>query len=384
VGKMGFEEFLKMNGKKFIDVVKILPEVLPSGKKILWKEVEDGKIEIFVDKHSAKGGNAKPIKIKRFIEINEDLFLLFGLWMGDGIRKEWGSEKVFGFSNTEISLHKLFLNLSASCLSIKPEKFSCILSLPENNEELDKKLKLKISSFLEIPLKNFWNSRINPTRNLVGVDVKINSRLLSFLMHLILEKVKVIALKNEFFSAKMLQGIIASEANIHVRSDSGRLGEISIAAEGEEKREFIRRLLLNLKINPSKDKTIEHQQSVLIHGLSNFKKVKERNLVNLHPKKLEDFEKGLKGFKMEQSRKGECRLKVLQLLAEAPRTRQELGKLLNRSPNTIKTEALFILEKQGLVERGEINNKHRVWKITQKGLDILNSNNPLEELRNRK
>jgi hypothetical protein len=69
------------------------------------------------------------------------------------------------------------------------------------------------------------------------------------------------------------------------------------------------------------------------------------------------------------------------LLAEKPRTRQELGKLLNRSPATIKTEALYILENQGFVKRGGLNSKSRIWEITERGLEILKDEKALEKLR---
>ncbi|MEM5773058.1 MAG: winged helix-turn-helix domain-containing protein [Candidatus Aenigmatarchaeota archaeon] len=355
---------------------------MPSGKKILWKQIDSEKIEVSVDKNSARGGNAKPIIIKRFIEINEDLFQLLGLWFGDGIRKQWGRENVFGFSNTEIELTKTFLSLSKICLSIPSEQYNCILSLQLSLKDVDEELNSKISRELNIPLENFWRSRINPTRNLLGIDVKINSRLLGFIMTNLSSQTIKLAIGNKSYASRVLQGIIASEANVSVRKE-GRLGEISIAAEGENKRNFIRSLLLTLGIKPNKDKTIENQESVCLTGLSNFKIVKEWGLVDLNPTKLKNFEKGLNGFKVEQSRKGELRLKVLQLLAKKSRTRQELGKLLERSPATIKTEALYILEKQGLVEREGIINKARLWKITEKGLNLLRENRALEKLRSR-
>ena len=92
---------VEKDGNKFVDVVKLLPDSLPSGKKILWREVAQERIEISVDKSSAKGGNAKTLKIKRFIEINEDLFKLFGLRFGDGIKKQ-AEENTLGFSNTNL------------------------------------------------------------------------------------------------------------------------------------------------------------------------------------------------------------------------------------------------------------------------------------------
>lgn len=366
--------------EEFIDIVKLLPESLPSGKKILWKELENGVIEVSVDKNSARGGNASPIRIKRFIEINEELFQLLGLWFGDGIKRQWGSENAFGFSNTELALHKIFLNLVDKSLGIKSTQFNCILSLITDKDPV-KELENKVSKELNIPLKNFWNARINPTRNLIGVDVKINSRLLSLVMHIILDKLEQLAVKNKIFSSKILQGIIASEANVHVRSDSGRLGEILIAAEGEDKRNFIRQLLLTLEIFPSKDKTIEHQESVLIHGLSNFRKVKEWNLIALHPKKFEVFELGIKGFKKKEFRKGEGKFLTLKILAEqGPKRAIEIAKILNRSFFTILNESLLLLEKQGFVDR-ERSSREVFWKITEKGRKILESGNPLEKLK---
>jgi DNA-binding MarR family transcriptional regulator len=177
----------------------------------------------------------------------------------------------------------------------------------------------------------------------------------------------------------MLEGIIASEGNVHVRSDSGRLGEISIAAKDEDKRKFIRELLLNLGIQPSKDKTISQQEAVLIHGLSNFRKVDEWNLVSLHPKKFADFKRGLNGFKKEEFRKGEGKLKILMLLKDGKKTVLELTNLLNRKRRTI-SKSLAELERKGLVKR-ERSSRKIFWIITDEGRKILEVENPLKMLR---
>jgi len=261
---------VERNGKRFMDVVKILPKALPSEKSILWRDWGNGLIEISSDKNSSRGGTPRPIIIKRIIEVDEESAQLFGLWFGDGIRIQWGSRNVFGFSNIEIALHKTFLKLSNDYLSVNSNEFHCSLSLPIFLQNSAQKLENKISKELDIPIENFWKSRINPTRNSLGIDVKINSRLLGFVMHLVLDEFKRTAVKDDNLAIGMLKGIIASEANVHVRRE-GRLGEISIGAEEENERYFIRQLLLKLKIQPNKDKTIEHQGCVLIHGLSNFK-----------------------------------------------------------------------------------------------------------------
>jgi DNA-binding HxlR family transcriptional regulator len=384
VGKMGFEEFLKMNGKKFIDVVKILPEVLPSGKKILWKEVEDGKIEIFVDKHSAKGGNAKPIKIKRFIEINELLFEGLGLRFGDGIKLQGGVNRVFGFSNINLELHKHFLKFAKECFGIDSTQFRVAITIPPKLVNKVEEIELNVSKQLNIPKENFFKTRILDKRNHPIVDIKITSALLALVLSRIFDNLQPILFLEELFCASVLRGIIASEANISLDAKTRKLGDILIAAKEKNKRDFIRQLLEKIKIVPDRDKEIRGMEGVLITGLSNFKIMDKFDLCVLHPEKHKNFKIGISNFKVEQSRKGEGRLLVLQHLANGPKTRQELGKLLNRSPDTIKTEALLILEKQGLVERAEFNSKSRLWKITEKGMELLKHPNALEILRSKK
>lgn len=96
--------------KQILDVLTILPEKLPCGYRILWKEISNGKIEIYVDKKGFEGGSkAKAINIKRLILIDELFFEGMGLWFGDGLKISEGINKIFGFSNTQIELHEHFL-----------------------------------------------------------------------------------------------------------------------------------------------------------------------------------------------------------------------------------------------------------------------------------
>ncbi|MEM5879356.1 MAG: hypothetical protein QXU74_02580 [Candidatus Aenigmatarchaeota archaeon] len=366
-----------------MDVVKLLPANLPSGKKILWKQIDSEKIEVSVDKNSARGGNAKPIVIKRFIEINELLFEGLGLRFGDGIKLQAGENRIFGFSNTNLELVKYFLKFAKECFGIESYHFRVALTIPpklkNNLEEIEK----NISKDFNIPRKNFFKSRILGQTNYPIVNLSISSRLLAMVILWVYENLKEILFSNSRFCAAFLRGVIASEGNISFGYKSQRLGDITIGAKEKSERDLIRQLLLKLQIVPDRDKEIRGQECVLITGLSNFKIMDKWNLCSLQSIKQRDFKIGLSNFKVEQSRKGELRLKVLQLLSEKSRSRQELGKLLNRSPATIKTEALYVLEKQGLVERGEIENKTRLWKITERGLNLLKDEEALEKLKSR-
>lgn len=373
---------VEKNGKQFADVVKLLPDALPSGKRILWTKVDEEKIEISVDKHSARGGNAKSTIIKRFIEINTDLFLLLGLWFGDGNRLRDGEWRAFGFSNTCLDIHKLFLILADDCLSIGRREFFCVISMPSEFKNMMFNIQNVVSQKLDIRKESFWNTTINESRNFVHIDTRINSTLLSRTMKILNDNLKQTILENEKFCISMLQGIIASEGNIHVRSDFGRLGEILIAAEGEDKREFIRNMLIKIGIQPSKDKTIEHQESVLIHGLSNFRKVKELSLVIIHPTKHRDLEIGLQGFTKEEFKKGEGKLLILQSLEKGPKRAVELSKELDRTQKAINW-TMNKLQKRDLVDCFR-NSKNIFWKLTDTGISLLKNDVSFEELKSNK
>jgi DNA-binding HxlR family transcriptional regulator len=381
-GESECKDFIvEVNGEKLIDVIKILPPALPNDRKIIYENLGDGLVKISAEKHSIHGGvPPKPIIIKRFIEVNENLFQLLGLWFGDGIKKQ-GERNTFGFSNAEMSLHNKFLELSNEVFGLERSQFKCVIQLPKEHFKCEELIRKEVSETLQIPLENFWKSKISLVRNTIGIDIRNDSRIWGILLPSLFEKVKDIMFRNKAFAAATLQGIIASEANVYVRK-CGRLGEILIAAKGEEKRNFIRRLLVTLEILPSKDKTIDNQESILIHGLSNFKKVKEWNLVSLHPKKLSDFERGMKGFKKEEFKKGEGKFLTLKLLAESgPKRAIEITKILNRSFFTVINASLLQLERMNLVKRKRCGRKV-FWEITDKGMEILKCKNSLEILRN--
>lgn len=370
---------VERDGKQFVDVVKLLPHSIPSGKIILWRGIDEERVEISVDKSSARGGNAKAVVIKRFVEINEDLFELFGLRMGDGIRKQ-AEENTLGFSNTNLDLIKEFLRVVKIAFGIDSFQFKCGVQLTSQLAKNVDSIEKNISTVLKIPLDNFWNPRINEKRNTAGIDIRNDSRLWGIILNGLLDNVIMkFVFENKSFSAKVLQGIIASEANIFVRKE-GRLSDIMIAAEGEDKRNFIRQLLLLLDVQPNKDKTIPGNEGTCINGLSNFRKMKEWNLVDLQPNKLTDFERGLQGFKKEEFRKGEGKLLILQSLRESSKRAFELSKELDRTQKAINW-TMNKLEKKGLVENFRIS-RNIFWKLTEDGSKLINNGVTLEKLKN--
>lgn len=133
------------------------------------------------------------------------------------------------------------------------------------------------------------------------------------------------------FSAAILRGITASEANVHLTPKESRLGEITIAGKEKDERLFIRKLLENLGIIPDRDKEIRGMECVLVTGLSNFKIFKLWELCKLHPQKCKDFNEGITNFKKEEFRKGEGKLLILKSLKEKSKRAFELSKELNRT-----------------------------------------------------
>lgn len=270
-----------------------------------------------------------------------------------------------------------FLRVSEESIGLSSNEFNCIISLTPEMVDNKQNLENSISQLLDIPIEKFWNSRVNPTRNFLGIDVKISSRLLNIIVSLMLSRLTNSAFRNKPFASKMLQGIIASEANISVRKN-GVLSDIMIAAEGEDKRNLIRELLISLNIQPNKDKTIPHQEGVCINGLSNFRKMDEWDLVSLQCVKFSEFKRGLQGFKKEEFRKGEGKLLILQSLKERPKRSLELSKELNRTQSAINW-TMNKLQKKGLVESLR-KSKNIFWKLTDNGMNLIENQITIKEL----
>lgn len=372
---------IEQDGKQFVDVVRLLPEALPSGKKILWKEVDEERIEISVDKNSARGGNAKVIVIKRFVPINELLFEGLGLRFGDGIKLQGGEFKVFGFSNTELSLHKDFLRFSKECFGLHSSKFRARISIPPKLRHNIKEIEKSISEELNIPSDKFFRSQTLNQRNVACVDVKISSILLGFIVKKLSEVILEIMLSSKEFCAAFLRGVIACEGNVALRRNL-KLGEISIGAKDRKERDFLRVTLNKLNIIPDRDKEILGQECMLITGLSNFKLVEKWDLCKLNPNKEKNFKIGMKNFIMEEFRKGEGKFLILKSLIERPKRSTELENELNRCQQAINWN-INKLETRGLVERFRVS-KNIFWKITNRGTEILGNENMQNLLENLK
>ena len=79
--------------------MKILSETLPSGKKIVWSEIGNNKVEIYLKKAPGKAGkDSKKIVLIRLIELDNFFFENLGLWQAEG-----GKSKGLYFGNTDIA-----------------------------------------------------------------------------------------------------------------------------------------------------------------------------------------------------------------------------------------------------------------------------------------
>jgi len=312
-----------------INSMELFPEFLFNvERRVLFDRVNDKSIKIFVE----KGGRTKPIIVNKAIKIGEELFELFGLWFGDGSKNIGKDKRIFGFTNTEFFLLKRFLRLSKRCLGLNPLDFRFIVKIPANLNKSQEEIKKEVSKQLRIPEKFITRIEVREGTNLICVSIINTSRLLGIFVNSIGDILRTRVLESESFCKAMLRGIIASEGCIFLKN--GKLEEITIGAKRKSERNFIRKLLLMLGIQPNKD-ACKGGEAVIINGLSNFKRMNELSLILLHPKKLKRFKEGLKGFKTEAYRKGEGRYLILKLLSVGPKSREELSRFLNRKVRCI-------------------------------------------------
>ncbi len=358
--------------QEFIDIANVMPERLPSGKEIRWKEVGD-KTEIYCDRYGVRGGQPSPVRINRHIPLCDLLFEGLGLWAGDGIKRTYDFT-TFGFGNSCLELHKHFLRF-ARILGLEAKDFKARVSLPLNSQYSIEEFENYIKK--ELGIRKFFKGNINDTRNYDYLDIIIRSRLLSFVTkHL--HDYLIRDLTDKKFIAAYLRGVIASEGNVHLRRErNNQLGEINIGAEDDVERAAYKKLLEKLDIQPNRDRTIEGQKSILIHGRTNFLKVAEYKLCDLHPKKRKDFWEGLRNYKSFQFRKGEGNRLVLESLLMGEKSASQLTKELNISIGTVKTDHLWGLIKKDFVRYTETRKVGKWWtkfyRITDEGKKFLES-----------
>jgi hypothetical protein len=351
------------DGKKFVDIAKLLPSKFENGKKIIHRDLPNNRIEIYIKKAPGKAGHdSKKFILNRFIEL-DNLFLSgLGLWDGEG-----GKEKglYFGNSCPEVLLH--FLNFVEQKLGLLRNEFRVTVNSQNLNasEELINK---RWSKNLGIPLENFTHVCYDSRMNEEYAQIYVNGIVLSELMKNLHEKLESIILSNEEFIISYLRGVFAAEGSV-ILKPSGVIFKIDFSTIDLKWVDFLTEILLRLGIHAGV--YVSGGRKFQIYGRENLEKVKKTRLYDLHPTKKIKFENGMSKYQRFVVAGSKMERMILQQLISGPKTYDEISLALKKGRSTIQSHYIPILEKKGFVVR--VGKRKAAWLfgITKEGFYFL-------------
>lgn len=348
--KLENKDFIVENdGKRFVDVVRLLPDRTSDIREIV-KEMVGDKVTIYSRiRAKSKGSGSKKVTINRFIELDELFFEGLGLWQAEG-----GKSKGIYFGNTCIEIIQRFVKFVEEKLAIPKEKFKVHMIVPAMKEPEDI-IKKRWSDILEMEVNNFTKISILPRTNLEYAHLYFNSEILLELFKLLHENLKPVILRYPDFAASFIRGVIAGESQVELKPWK-TMNYISISSKDLNEVSFYKLCLKSLGIESGPyDYT---GMKFPIYGKDNFDKVRDFKLMDLHPTKKSKFETGMKNYQRIVSDPRTIETLILRH-STIPKTYAELAKLLKKGRSTIQSFYIPRLEKKGLIKR--LGKQNRAW-----------------------
>lgn len=278
---------------EFIDVLNLLPT-----KRKFEAEISNSCVKIRY-LHLGRGGrHSEWVCLPRKIHIDSKIVKAIGIYYGEGdkSRKRWHTR----FANSEISVIKHGVELFNS-LGINPKQLKGYVKV-YNQKLSDKQLVEYWSSKTKIPEDNFFriskSNSIKPykrNRQLPSkhgrLEIYFSSVVIRDLVDILIDTIKTASLKNQKFASDFLSGLFAGEGSIKLFK--GKVREARIASAFKKEQKYIRKLLESVKIKPSK---AEYKFYIAISGIENFRKIKDLDIIHVHPDKNKMFSIGLKNL----------------------------------------------------------------------------------------
>lgn len=353
---------VERNGKKFVDVVRILPRNLSKGRKIIIKELNNDKIEIYVKKGPRGGHDSKKFIMNKFIKLDDLFFEGIGLWQGEG-----GKSKGLYFGNSCLELLLHFLRFVEEKLGLNRNEFKVTINSQTSDPE--DKIKERWSKKLKIPFENFTRVCRDKRINQEYAQVYLNGIVLSKLMKTLHNKLKRVILQHKNFTVSYLRGIIAGEGQIALKK-SGTISHVSVSSGDLIEVNWYKKCLNNLSI--SSGKYMKNGRKFPIYGRGNLEKMQSLKLLSLHLDKKMKFENGISKYQRYVMKGEKIQKLIMQQLNPKPKTYDEIANALNKGRSTIQSHYIPILEKKGFVKRIGKKGRALLFGITEKGAKFLN------------
>jgi hypothetical protein len=188
------------------------------------------------------------------------------------------------------------------------------------------------------------------------VQVYINGIVLAELMKGMHEKLKQYLVSDEKNCIPYMRGIIAAEGQVALKK-SGTISHVAIASANMDDVELFKICLTTTDI--ASGKYMENGRKFPIYGRRNLEKVRQLDMMRLHPAKKSKFENGISRFQRFVMKGSEMEELILNELRNGPKTYDDLALALNKSRTVIQSHYIPILERKGLVRR--VGKRKQAW-----------------------
>ncbi|MBI2674939.1 MAG: hypothetical protein HYX24_00650 [Candidatus Aenigmarchaeota archaeon] len=262
------------------------------------RNIEDEKsgnfIRIRYYRNLPGGSNSKRLSVPKEIAITPELVKSLGIYYAEGDKssKRWLTR----FSNSEISVvlegMNLFKVVGVGTNILKAYIRTYGFDTP------DDELLMYWSEKTGIPKENFikiarykskrkYERNRKPVPKYGVVEVYYPSVVVRDIVDSLLATVKILSLYNQEVGLNFLKGLIAREGSVKLHQN--KIREIRIASCNENEQHFIRKLLKFVKVVPS---NAVYDFYIAISGFDNFQKIKNLDILQIHPEKKKAFDYG--------------------------------------------------------------------------------------------
>jgi hypothetical protein len=312
-------------------------------------------------------------KIPRYLNLDTNLFEVFGLYQGEGYKKAPVSGTRLEFVNCDKNLINIILKFFEQKFNIPVKRWSAYVNYVynRNNIKSHSQLVSHWSNETRIPLDNFRKTQylkgkcIN-SAPLGTLHILIPSCVLGEVCLDVMENLSILATKKKNHAAAFLRGLMAADGSAIQKQYKNyktlRTADLAIETQNEV---VLYGKILNVLEIEFKDYS-SHSRKLAISGWNNFYKLAIWDIFKLHKKKKDSFRNGFSNHKYTRIIK-----KYLSPLVKDKLSVKELNKRLKLSSKGSLLLTLKIQMNKGLIKRSKEQKGEYKYSLTKKGYNVL-------------
>lgn len=285
--RSGKPTLIRKRNKEFLDLFDSLPNIQTHlSNELMVFSISQNKLLVCCK------GSSKDIIIPRYIPLDEKTFEIFGLYQGEGTKRQQRDCAQVGFVNSCPELIEICLKYFESVFGVPRSKWVARIQY-SGNKKTEKQLLNYWNQLTKISISNFRKTAFRPgslkrfAPNGV-LKMIISSVPLTEVVLGILKDLHVLALRKKSWAAAFLRGILAADAHVKLVKWPNKvtLSMIEIALENASEVELYSRFFQKLNIET---RIYLKEGKMNVMNWNNLDKLAHIDAFRLHPKKYKDF-----------------------------------------------------------------------------------------------